>query len=401
MICTFYLIMIYSFVRKVTNGLGDGLFMVEIREVKTRRELRKFVNYVNVLYRDVPQFIPAMYGDDLDDWNPKKNPAFAYCEAKCFLAYKDGKIVGRIGAILSRLANEKWGLNRMRFTQVDFIDDYEVSAALFKAVEDYAREKGCDEVHGPLGFTDLDREGMLIEGFDRKSMFITYYNFPYYKDHLERLGYGKDVDWVEFLIEVPYDERTTTRLDKLAQRVMNYSKLHIIEVKSRREYGPLVEKVFELANSAYAGLYGTVPLSEEQIRRYAKKFIPLINPDLACFVADEQDNLVAFGVSAPSMADALKKSNGRLFPLGWIGVLRALKVNDTLDLFLVAVTPEYQNKAVNAILLNQVLKGAQKMGIKYAETGPNLEVNEKIQHQWNFFNTTQHKRRRCFVKKLG
>ena len=374
--------------------------MVEIREVRTKGERRRFVNYVNILYKDVPQFIPALYGDDLTDWDPKQNPAFAYCEAKCFLAYKDGKIVGRIGAILSRLANEKWGLNRMRFTQVDFIDDYEVSAALFKAVEDFAREKGCDEVHGPLGFTDLDREGMLIEGFDRKSMFITYYNHPYYREHLERLGYDKDVDWVEYLIDIPYDERTVTRLDKLAERVMRYSNLHVAQLQSRRDYKPWVEKVFRLINEAYRELYGTVPLSEAQIRRYADKFIPLINPELACFVADDQDNLVAFGVSAPSMADALKKSNGRLFPLGWMRVLRALKVNDTLDLFLVAVTEEYRNKAVNAIILYHVLKGAQKMGIRVAETGPQLETNEKVQHQWNFFHTTQHKRRRCFVKRL-
>ena len=374
--------------------------MVEIREVRTKGERRRFVNYVNILYKDVPQFIPALYGDDLTDWDPKQNPAFAYCEAKCFLAYKDGKIVGRIGAILSRLANEKWGLNRMRFTQVDFIDDYEVSAALFKAVEDFAREKGCEEVHGPLGFTDLDREGMLIEGFDRKSMFITYYNHPYYREHLERLGYDKDVDWVEYLIDIPYDERTVTRLDKLAERVMRYSNLHVAQLQSRRDYKPWVEKVFRLINEAYRELYGTGPLSEAQIRRYADKFIPLINPELACFVADDQDNLVAFGVSAPSMADALKKSNGRLFPLGWMRVLRALKVNDTLDLFLVAVTEEYRNKAVNAIILNHVLKGAQKMGIRVAETGPQLETNEKVQHQWNFFHTTQHKRRRCFVKRL-
>ena len=375
--------------------------MVEIREVRTKAERRKFVDYVNVLYKDVPQFIPAMYADDLDDWDPKKNPAFEYCEAKSFLAYRDGKIVGRIGAILSHRSNEKWHTNRMRFSQVDFIDDPEVSAALFKAVEDYAREKGCDAVHGPLGFTDLDREGMLVEGFDRKSMFITYYNHPYYIDHLERLGYHKDVDWVEYLIEIPYDEHTCTRLDKLAERVMKFSDLHIIEVKSRRDYQPLIEKVFMLVNEAYAHLYGTVLLNDAQIKRYAKKFIPLINPELACFVADAQDNLVAFGVSAPSMADALKKSNGRLFPLGWIGVLKALRVNDTLDLFLIAVTPEYRNKAVNAILMNHVLKGAQGMGIKYAETGPQLETNEKVQHQWNFFNTTQHKRRRCFVKELN
>lgn len=374
--------------------------MVEIREVKTRSELKKFVNYPNVLFKDVPQYIPAMIGDDLADWNPKKNPAFSYCDAKCWLAWRDGKVVGRIGAILSRRANEKWNLNRMRFTQVDFIDDFEVSSALFKAVEDFAREKGCNEVHGPLGFTDLDREGMLVEGFDRQSMFITYYNFPYYIDHLTRLGYVKDVDWVEMLIDVPYDEHTVTRMDKLAERVMRYSNLHIAELKSRRDYKPWIEKVFQMVNVAYSGLYGTVPLDEEQIRRYADKFIPLVNPELACFVADEQENLVGFGVSAPSMAKALKKSKGRLFPLGWIGVLKALKVNDTLDLFLVAVAPEYQGKAVNAIILNHVLKGCHKMGIRKAETGPQLEYNHKVQSQWNFFKTEQHKRRRCFVKAL-
>ena len=374
--------------------------MIEIREVTTKRTLRQFVNYPNVLYKDVPQYIPSMLADDLDDWNPKKNPAFSYCEARCWLALRDGKIVGRIGAILSRRSNEKWGFNRMRFTQVDFIDDYEVSAALFRTVEDFARQKGCTEVHGPLGFTDLDREGMLVEGFDRRSMFITYYNHPYYIDHLTRLGYVKDVDWVELLIDIPYDEHTCTRLDKLAERVKRFSNLHMAEVKSRRDYKPLVEQVFHLVNTAYSGLYGTVPLDEKQIRRYADKFIPLINPDLACFVLDEQGGLAGFGVAAPSMADALKKSNGRLFPLGWIRVLRALKVNDTLDLFLIAVRPEYQNKAVNAIMLNHVLKGCQKMGIKKAETGPQLETNHKVQSQWNFFKTEQHKRRRCFVKAL-
>ena len=374
--------------------------MIEIREVHSRSELRKFVNYPNVLYKDVPQYVPAMIGDDMSDWNPKKNPAFAYCEAKCWLALRDGKVVGRIGAILSKRANEKWGLNRMRFTQVDFIDDFEVSSALFGTVETFAREKGCNEVHGPLGFTDLDREGMLVEGFDRMGMFITYYNHPYYIDHLTRLGYAKDVDWVEMLIDVPYDERTVTRLDKLAERVMRFSNLHTAEVRSRRDYQPLVEKVFRLVNTAYSDLYGTVLLDEQQISRYAKKFIPLINPELACFVLDEREELVGFGVSAPSMAKALQKSRGRLFPLGWIGVLRALKVNDTLDLFLVAVAPEYQNKAVNAILMNHVLKGCHKMGITKAETGPQLETNHKVQSQWNFFKTEQHKRRRCFLKKL-
>ena len=374
--------------------------MVEIREVRTRSELRKFVDYPNVLYRDVPQYIPAIYRDDLEDWNPKKNPAFAYCEARCWLAWRDGKVVGRIGAILSRRANEKWGVNRMRFTQVDFIDDFEVSSALFKAVEDFARQKGCSAVHGPLGFTGLDREGMLVEGFDRRSMFITCYNHPYYITHMERLGYVKDVDWVEMLIDVPYDEHTVKRMDKLAERVMRFSSLHIAQVNSRRDYKPLLEEFFRLLNTAYAGLYGNVPLDERQIRRYTKKFAPLIHPDLSCFVQDEQNRMVAFGVSAPSLSDALKKSLGRLLPLGFIRVLRAMKANDTLDMFMVAVHPDYQGKAVNAIILNHVLNGCHKMGIRKAETGPQLESNHQVQSQWNFFKSEQHKRRRCFVKSI-
>ena len=297
--------------------------------------------------------------------------------------------------------NEKWQTNRMRFSQLDFVDDPEVSAALMGAVENFAREKGCDEIHGPLGFTDLDREGLLIEGFDRKSMFITYYNHPYYKVHLEKLGYGKDVDWVEYLLPVPQDERTIDRLQRLSERVASHNRLHIAEIRRRKDYGPYVEKFFRLWNTCYAPLYGTTPLTDAQIRRYVKKFVPLVNPDLACFVMDEEENLVAFGVSAPSIANALKKSNGRMLPFGFARLLYALKKNDTLDLFLIAVRPDYQNRAVNAILLNHVLKGCLKMGITHAETGPQLETNHKILSQWNTFQPELHKRRRCFIKQLA
>lgn len=281
------------------------------------------------------------------------------------------------------------------------MDDPEVSAALMGAVEDFAREKGCDEIHGPLGFTDLDREGLLVEGFDRKSMFITYYNHPYYKVHLEKLGYGKDVDWVEYLLPVPQDAHTIDRLQRLSERVASHNRLHIAEIRRRKDYGPYVEKFFRLWNTCYAPLYGTTPLTEAQIQRYVKKFVPLVNPDLACFVMDEEENLVAFGVSAPSIANALKKSNGKMLPFGFARLLYALRKNDTLDLFLIAVRPDYQNKAVNAILLNHVLKGCLKMGITHAETGPQLETNHKILSQWNTFQPELHKRRRCFIKQLA
>ena len=284
-----------------------GENMVSIVEVTTKAQLRRFVEYPIELYKDVPQYIPGTYDDDLQDWDRKKNPAFEYCQARCWLAMRDGEIVGRIGAILSRKANEKWHTNRLRFTQVDFIDDYQVSKALFDTVEDWARQLGCTQVHGPLGFTDMDREGMLVEGFDRRSCFFTYYNHPYYKDHLAALGYEKDVDWIEELITAPTDEKVIQRWEKLSNYVLKRQKLHIHKVRTRLDYPPLIRKVFQLVNIAYSPLYGTVELSEAQIKRYAGKFAPLVNPHLTCFVMNEEEELVAFGVAAPSIAEALRK----------------------------------------------------------------------------------------------
>lgn len=375
--------------------------MVSIVEVTTRQQLRRFVDFPNQLYKDVPQFVPATYGDDLDDWDRKKNPGFSYCEARCWLALREGEIVGRIGAILSRKSNDKWGTNRLRFTQVDFIDDPEVSGALFETVENWARELGCTAVHGPLGFTDMDREGMLVEGFDRRGCFFTYYNHPYYMQHMAALGYVKDVDWVENLITAPQDEKTFARWKKLSDYVKHRQKLHTLRVRTRLDYFPLLKPFFQLVNEAYAPLYGTVDLTPEQIKKYSMKFAPLINPQLTCFVMNEQNELVAFGVSAPSIAEAMKKSRGRLFPTGWVRVLHAFRKNDTIDLLLIAVRPDLQGKGVNAIILSEVMEGCRKMGIRYAETGPMLEENEKVQTQWQNFPLEQHKRRRCWVKELN
>lgn len=374
---------------------------MELREVRTRSDLRRFVDFPNQLYRDVPQYIPPLRADALADWDPHENPAFSYCEAKCWLALREGETLGRIGAILNRRANEKWGGKRMRFTHADFIDDPEVTAALFGAVERWAREKGCDAVHGPLGFTDLDREGMLVDGFERRGLFFTYYNHPYYPQHLARLGYEKDVDWVEFLIDVPGPgDPAAQKLDKLSARVARMQKLHGAQVEHRRDYLPYVEQVFSLVNRCYAHLYGTVKLDAAQIEHYARRFIPLIDPRLACFVLDEREEMVAFAVTAPSIAQALKRHNGRLWPLGFIDVLVALRENDALDMLLIAVRPDYRDKGVNAILMNHVLKGCHSLGITRAETGPQLEDNTRIQNQWRLFRYDRHKRRRCFIKKL-
>ena len=376
--------------------------MVEIKEVTTKKERRLFVEFPTKFYKDVPQYIPNTYSDDLEDWDPKKNPAFEYCDAKCWLAYRDDEIVGRIGAIRSRKANEKWGTKRLRFSQVDFIDDDEVVDALFSTVENWARELGCDEVHGPLGFTDMDREGMLIEGFDQRSCFFTYYNDPYYPKQLERLGYVKDVDWVENFVTYPdkSDDAFYNKWERMSDFAMRKAHVHVHDAKTTLAYIPLLKKFFKLVNTAYSPLYGTVELSDRQIRKYSSKFAPLINPKFSCFVMDENEEMVAMGVAAPSMADALKKNDGKLFPVGWIDILKSFRKNDTIDMLLIAVHPDYQKMGLNGIVVNKILKGVREMDIKYAESGPTLELNEKVLAHWKHFDVRQHKRRRCFVKKL-
>lgn len=375
---------------------------VQIVEVNNKKQLRKFVSLPNKMYKNVPQFVPAFYGDDMSDWDKSKNPAFQYCEARAFLAYRDGKIVGRIAGILNRQANEKWHTNRMRFSQVDFIDDPEVSKALFDTVEKWAVEKGCTELQGPLGFCDMDREGMLVEGYDRRNMFITYYNLPYYNEHLSRMGFHKDTDWVEYKINVPSEQdEIYQKIRHLSEIVMKRGHFHKADFTKRSQYKPYIKDFFELVNVAYKELYGVVTLNQEQIDKYADKFIPLINPDYCCLVLDEEENLVGFGVCCPSVADAMKKSKGKLFPLGWIRVLRALHKNTVVDLLLIAVRPELRSKGVNAVIIDHIMQSCIKNGIVYAETGPQLETNSKVLSQWREFDTEAHKRRRCYVKELS
>ncbi len=289
----------------------------------------------------------------------------------------------------------------MRFSQVDFVDDSEVSAALFGTVERWAREKGCDQVHGPLGFTDCDREGMLVDGFDRRSLFFTNYNAPYYPEHLTRLGYRKDVDWIEYRIAVPEPGgMEAERLHKLSQYILKRKNLHVATLHHKSEYGPYVRQVFELINAAYAPLYGVVELSDAQIERYAKKFIPLVDPEFVCFVLDEQENLVAFGVTTLDPSVALKHSDGRLFPFGWAGVLNDLHHGDTLIMLLTAVRPDLQTEGINAVMMDHVCQSCNRHGVQFAETGPMLEKNDHILAQWKRLDKEQHKRRRCFIKDL-
>lgn len=372
--------------------------MILIKEVTSLRELKKFIYFPYKLYADNPHWVPPLISDELNTLRKDKNPAFEYCEAKYWLAYRDDEIVGRIAGIISHKYIEKWKNRYARFGWIDFIEDFEVAEALTQTVEKWALSKGMEGVHGPLGFCDLDKEGMLVEGFDELGMMITIYNAPYYHEYMERLGYGKDVDWLEFEIKTP--ETMPEKIVKINNLVMKRLKLKIFTAKKSKEFLPYAREIFYLLNEAYKDLYGVVELTEKQIGAYVKQYFSFINPDYVRLILDEENKVVAFGIAAPSLARALQKTKGRIFPFGFIQLLKALKSNDRLDLYLVAVKPELQGKGVNAMILADITQTAIKNGLKFAETGPELETNKDVHSLWKFYETRQHKRRRCYIKKL-
>ncbi len=373
--------------------------MVYIKEINTLRDLKKFVQFPHKLYSKNPYWVPPLNFDELNTLRKDRNPAFEYCEAKYWLAYKDDKIVGRIAGIINSRYIEKWNNKYVRFGWIDFIDSPEVAEALMKTVENWAISKGMDGVHGPLGFCDLDKEGMLVEGYDEPGMFITNYNYPYYPEYMEGLGYAKDVDWIEFEIKVPME--LPERVIKINELVLKRLKLRILPAKKSKDFLPYAKEVFQLLNKAYKDLYGVVELTEKQIDTYVKQYFSFINPDYVRIILDQDNKLAAFGIAVPSLTLAAKKIKGRVFPFGFLHLMRAIKKNDRLDLFLIAVRPDLQGKGVNALMLADINKIAIKNGLKFAETGPELENNRDVQGLWKFYETRQHKRRRCYIKKIN
>jgi hypothetical protein len=372
---------------------------IEIREVQTPKELQSFIRFPLSLYRGNPFWVPAMFADEYNTLRRDVNPAFEYCKARYWLAYKDGKMAGRVAAILNQRHIEKWKQPYLRFGWLDFIDDRQVSEALMKTVESWARQEGMTAVHGPLGFTDLDREGMLVEGFDELGTLATLYNYPYYPQHLEALGYGKDTDWVEY--EIPIITQPNETIARLVEAVKRRYKLRLLQVSSKKELFKYAPELFEIINDEYKHLYGVVPLSEKQVQGYIKQYFGFISPDYVPIVLNEEGRMVAFGVTMPSLSKALQRGHGELFPLGWFHLLNALRKNDRADLYLVAVRSEYQGRGVNAILIDQMHRIFLQQGIKKVETNPELESNSAVQAQWKYFERRQHKRRRCFVRQLG
>ena len=374
---------------------------VTVKAIKpTWANLRKYVKFGIKLYKGNDFYVPPLVVDEIATLSPKKNPAFEHCEAQSFLAYRRGKIVGRITAIINHLVNEKTGKKEMRFGWLDYHYGEDIADALFKAVEDWGRERGCTSIVGPMGFCDMDHEGMLVEGFDEMGTMATIYNYPYYRDDMFRMGYVKDVDWVEYRMKVP--DAIPEKYLRIADIVRRKYKLRNIKFTSRKkikeQYG---QALFELINEAYKDLYGYSQLSPKQIEYYINEYLGIIRLEDVSVVVDENDELVAVGISMPSLSKALRRARGRFLPLGWYHLLRAIRGHsDVVDLLLVAVKPEYQNKGVNALLFTDLIPGYIANGYKYAESNLELEGNESVQKQWEYFERRQHRRRRAWRKEL-
>ena len=365
---------------------------ITIKEVKTRKERRAFVDFPKRLYADNPCYVPDLDYDILE-LLPRLTAYLAYNE--------EGKVVGRVTAFVNQKANERWNLRSARFSHLDFIDDEAVADALLQTVEDYAIQQGMNQVQGPLGFFDFDKEGMLVEGFDRLSSIVEYYNAPYYATHLERLGYSKEVDWVQMLIKVPAEVPKTYA--RVAKYVREEAHLHVRKLTNKEiTQGGYGRRIFKLFNETYAHLFGFSEMPEAQIDQYINQYIRLVDKDLMPIVEDAEGNLVGACITMGSLSHAMRKTNGKLFPFGWWHLLKAIKWKheDTLTLLLIAVKAELQGFGVNALFFEDMIPLLNKKGYKWAETGPMLESNTRVQSQWKPLNPDNIKRRRCYSKKL-
>ena len=379
---------------------------VQIKRVETKKDLKDFIEFHYDLYEGNQYDAPNLYSDELNTLSRDKNAAFDFCEAEYFLALKEGKVVGRVAAIINNRANEKWKKKDVRFGWIDFIDDIEVTSALLKAVEDYGKEKGMTSIVGPLGFTDMDPEGMLTWGFDQLGTMATIYNYNYYPQHMEKLGgWEKDNDYVEYRLDVP--ETAPEKYTKIAEMVEKRYNLHARKLTKKEIFeGGYGKKLFDLINVTYAHLYGFSELTDRQIDQYVKMYFPLADLDLITVIEDgNKDNqLVGLAITIPSLTRALQKCRrGRLFPFGWWHLLRAIKFHKTevVDLLLIGVLPEYRSKGANALVFADLIPRYVKYGFKWGETHVEMETNESVQSQWGPLDPIMHKKRRCYRKQIG
>lgn len=379
---------------------------IEIKKVESRRDLCKFIDFHNELYKGNPYHVPNLYFDEMNTFRKDKNAAFDFCEAEYFMAYRDGNAVGRVAAIINHSANKKWERESVRFGWIDFVDDIEVSKALLKAVEDYGKSKGMKEIVGPLGFTDMDPEGMLLYGYDQLGTQATAYNYPYYPEHMDRMGgWEKDNDYVEYKLYVP--EEMPEKYATIAKMIQKRYNLQVKKLKRNEIYGEngYGKKIFDVVNETFKDLYGYSKLTDRQIEQYVKMYLPMADLDLITIIEDwntPDHKVVGVGISIPSLARALQKCGGKLFPFGWWHILRALKFHKTevVDLLLIGVLPEYRQKGANALLFYDLIPHYQRLGFKWGETHVEMETNMKVQGQWQYLNREIHKRRRCYKKDI-
>ncbi|WP_288953133.1 N-acetyltransferase [uncultured Prevotella sp.] len=378
---------------------------IQIKRVETKKDLKRFIEFHYDLYKGNPYDVPNLYSDEVNTLSKNKNAAFDFCEAEYYLALKEGKIVGRVAAIINHKANEKWKKKDVRFGWIDFIDDIEVSRALFKAVEEYGRKKGMNDIVGPLGFTDMDPEGMLTWGFDKLGTMATIYNYEYYPQHMEKLGgWEKDNDYVEYYLVVP--EKSPEKYTKIAEMVEKRYNLHVRKLTKKDIFqGGYGKKLFDLINLTYSDLYGFSELTDRQIDQYVKMYFPLADLDLVTVIEDgNKDNqLAGLGITIPSLSHALQKCRrGRLFPFGWWHLLRAIKFHKTdgVDLLLMGFLPEYRSKGANALLFADLIPRYVNYGFKWGETQVEMESNEGVQSQWGPLDPINHKKRRCYRRSL-
>jgi len=372
---------------------------IVIKEVSNRRELRKFVYFPFKLYQNSKYWVPPLIKGEMETLSPKKNPAFEHCETRFLLAIKNGKIAGRIVGIINHRYIEHWGKKDARFSWFDTIDDKEVSGQLFQAIEEWAKSKGMERVVGPMGFTTFERQGILVKGFEEMPTLAGIHNYPYYAEHLESMGYGKEIEYVEYELIVP--KAIPEKILKISSLVTERYGLRLLKAGSVKKMLPYADPVFRVINAAYKPLYGFTALTEKQINYFVKKYFSFIKPDFTSAVLDEHDRVLGFQISMPSLSRALKQANGRLFPFGWFYLTRAMKNPERLDTLLTGVIPEYQNKGVNAVFMSQLTGAAIKYGIKFAESNSELEENVKVQNTWRYFESRQHRRSRLYARSLS
>ena len=372
---------------------------ITILEVNSRKELKDFIAFPEKLYKDSPNWVNALWKDEYDTLLKEKNPAFEYCEAWYFVAKNGNETVGRVAAIVNHNANRDWNEKYMRFGWLDFVDDPEVSAALMGKVEELAVKLEMTAVNGPFGFTDMDREGMLVDGFENRGSFTTLYNFPYYRDHLERLGYLKDADWHQREYDVPGE--VPDKLRQYSQIIKKRYNVRLLEPVSRKRLRKYGIGLFEAYNKAFVPLYGFSPLTQRQIESYVDQFLPMINFDLIAIVINNEDKVVAFAITMPNISLALKKCRGKLFPFGFLHILKALKSYEFVDMLMIGVVPEYQQKGLNAVIFDHLNTNFIKLGVKKVVANPQLDNNTAVQNIFDYYEGKPFMTRRCFIKVIS